>query len=663
MSLSTLRAAILVEGLPYLVLTVSSARQFFREHGSSRLHTALVFASIICALLLVGGSVQLRGVAAQETLASYLLRLGLISALLSAYTFILLAADFTSTSYRLEWALSGIFLLSAGFTLVAPADVTFSSILGVPLPLVSFVVLDVLLVSFLLAAARFWRKCALTAGAMRRRLQCLGASATLLLCCVLLALGRFFVPASALIVTSIIAFLLLIAAVLLYFGSAPPFWLRRLWLLSGLEGVSQLVNTLLLVPLPSDMPPDTEQRRHVLSQMLQQTMNGLGARVGMIELWNEQAGALEVVVSLFPAIEGVVAETKPICSEAMSDVFNTRRALLRPLTGSDKPSLRWQPGTDTLLVVPLLGSGQALGVMGLCCEHMPGLKQRDLVMLQLFADQMSRWLLYWSRQQKATALEAVQHEQALKDEFIALIAHDLRTPLTVLRGRMQLLQRQLLKEGQTAAAEAVTRLDAPYTRLSQLITTLVDVSYLDTGRLQLVLHAVDLVGVVRKVVAGASQGRTIALEVIGPATPQAGEASASAAPLVVMADPGRLEQVLSNLLDNARKYSPVESSITVRVERPAGTAEALVSVRDAGIGIPPADQARLFQRWFRATNSSTQHYSGIGLGLYISHEVITLHGGQLWVESSGIPGEGSTFFFTLPLIRPEQLNTAGMLLS
>src|SRR5262249_15245270 len=163
--------------------------------------------------------------------------------------------------------------------------------------------------------------------------------------------------------------------------------------------------------------------------------------------------------------------------------------------------------------------------------------------------------------------------------FIAVIAHDLRTPLTVLKGRLQLLRRQLLKEGLPEAAEVVARLDTPYDRLSQLITTLLDVSYIDTGRLQLLLHALDLIGLGRKVIE-VNPEREITLEVQGASGQQGDAQAGTTGPLIVLGDAGRLEQAMGNLLDNARKYSPVESKISVRVERRAGGEEALVSVRD-----------------------------------------------------------------------------------
>jgi signal transduction histidine kinase len=367
-----------------------------------------------------------------------------------------------------------------------------------------------------------------------------------------------------------------------------------------------------------------------------------------------------VAVTILPSEEGFAADAKSAKDEALAEVFNQRQAMLRPISARKWPFLQRQLDAGVIMVAPLKRGEQTLGVLGVCCEHAPSFDDSDLERLQLFADLITCLLTCHYFQEQMMAFQTLRSEQALKDEFIALVAHDLRTPLTVLKGRLQLLRRQLLKDGQLDAAEAVNKLDAPYNRLGQLISTLLDVSYIDTGRLQLLRHTVDLVGLVRKVVdANAEREIMLEVELVPASEPKQNVETGIRGPLLVQADAGRLEQVLSSLLDNARKYSPVESAITVRVEHRGEGAEALVSVRDLGIGIPAEDQPHLFERWFRATRSPTQNYAGLGLGLYISHEIVTRHGGQLWVESSGIPGEGVTFFFTLPLVKPQQGKEAG----
>ncbi|RZM11568.1 MAG: ATP-binding protein, partial [Pedobacter sp.] len=113
----------------------------------------------------------------------------------------------------------------------------------------------------------------------------------------------------------------------------------------------------------------------------------------------------------------------------------------------------------------------------------------------------------------------------------------------------------------------------------------------------------------------------------------------------VYADKVKINHVISNLLNNAVKYSPNGVHIEIRCEHKNGFAQ--VSIKDQGIGIPPEDQPNLFERYYRVQNQNTKHISGFGIGLYLSSEIVKAHQGKIWVESS--VGDGSTFYFTLPV--------------
>src|SRR5207248_2356163 len=124
---------------------------------------------------------------------------------------------------------------------------------------------------------------------------------------------------------------------------------------------------------------------------------------------------------------------------------------------------------------------------------------------------------------------------------------------------------------------------------------------------------------------------------------------------VVLGDHQRLEQVMVNLLQNAIKYSPQGGQIVVTVGREGG--EAVVSVADQGIGVPAEEQAKLFQRFFRARNAATRHFGGLGIGLFVSHEIVQRHGGRFLVASES--GKGAVFSFTLPLVVPRSTSAGG----
>jgi signal transduction histidine kinase len=117
-------------------------------------------------------------------------------------------------------------------------------------------------------------------------------------------------------------------------------------------------------------------------------------------------------------------------------------------------------------------------------------------------------------------------------------------------------------------------------------------------------------------------------------------------PVEVFADRGKIASVISNLLSNAIKYSPAGRNIEIQCE--AKGDQVLVSVKDEGIGVKPQDKERLFDRYYRVTNTNTTHISGFGIGLYLCAEIINYHSGKIWVESED--GKGSTFYFSLPIM-------------
>jgi signal transduction histidine kinase len=203
--------------------------------------------------------------------------------------------------------------------------------------------------------------------------------------------------------------------------------------------------------------------------------------------------------------------------------------------------------------------------------------------------------------------------------------------------RLQLLERKL-RQGEPVDASVVEKALRHLDRLTNLINDLLDVSRIQAGRLQLHREPVSLTAVVDNLVHEHNLGHRT-----HPAT-----IDADAEELVVTADRARLAQVVTNLLDNAAKYSPPDSPIRVRLARQG--AEAILSVSDRGIGIPNDQQPMLFERFFRAENAPITGYGGLGLGLYITRDIVERHGGRIWVESE--VGRGSTFHVALPLERP-----------
>ncbi|MFY0565037.1 PAS domain-containing sensor histidine kinase [Archangium lansingense] len=228
------------------------------------------------------------------------------------------------------------------------------------------------------------------------------------------------------------------------------------------------------------------------------------------------------------------------------------------------------------------------------------------------------------------AHEAIQ----IRDDFLAVASHELKTPLTPLKLHLQRLQKRCAS-GQPIPPEYAQKALDQVERLSGLISDMLDSSQIEAGRLELEREPVPLREVLREALA----------EIRPTCLHHPLEYEEGAEELIVLGDRDRLEQVLMNLLENARKYSPMKGPIRVTLTR--NGAEALVSVSDSGIGIPEDQLAHLFERFFRASNAPVSGFGGLGLGLYICRHIVERLGGRIWAESQA--HQGTTFRFTLPL--------------
>jgi signal transduction histidine kinase len=241
-------------------------------------------------------------------------------------------------------------------------------------------------------------------------------------------------------------------------------------------------------------------------------------------------------------------------------------------------------------------------------------------------------LLIRERQARAEA-EAAVH---VRDQFLSIASHELKTPLTSLLGNSQLIQRRIARDGgmNERNKHLLVVIEQQATRLKKLIEALLDISRIQNDQLMITRAQIDLDMLARRMVR----------EVQPTLRQHSIEFHGSPAPLLIEGDELRLEQVLQNIIQNAVKYSPAGGAITVRVE--ARGDQACVSVTDQGIGIPQASLPLLFQRFYRADNADSQHISGMGVGLYVVKEIVRLHGGDIEVTSA--EGEGSTFTICLP---------------
>lgn len=291
----------------------------------------------------------------------------------------------------------------------------------------------------------------------------------------------------------------------------------------------------------------------------------------------------------------------------------------------------------SLLILPLRTRREMLGALVIAANDTRRvMTEEQLPLAEMLAERAALAIenakLYTDQ---VDARRKVEDLSRLKDEFLSIASHELRTPVTSIKGYTQ-LAKTLIRENDLNTAEeyldiAIDQVD----RMSRLILELLDVSRIETGRLEIRRESIQWSNFVRDVVHRhhtAVSARRFHLDV----------AESSAA---VEGDRDRLEQVLGNLLENAVKYSPEGSDISVAVE---SRGDAFVtSVRDSGIGIPADELAQVFERFHRGRQVSSTNYGGLGLGLYITKQIVERHNGQIWVESK--EGSGTTFYFSLPI--------------
>jgi two-component system sensor histidine kinase VicK len=261
-------------------------------------------------------------------------------------------------------------------------------------------------------------------------------------------------------------------------------------------------------------------------------------------------------------------------------------------------------------------------------------------------DQKIRWVrargkAYFDENDKPTrfvgaALDITEQksDELRKNDFIGMVSHELKTPLTSLSAYVQMLHAKALKEEDTFASGALDKVNTQVRRMGTMINGFLNVSRLESGKILLNKHDFMLDELVLAMTDEIRQtGPGHKLECI------------IEKPITIHADQDKIGSVIINLLSNAVKYSAKNKTITVTCGAAGNVAQ--VSVHDEGIGIKPEDMDKLFERYFRADSPQTKYISGFGIGLYLSAEIIQRHNGKIWAESE--VDKGSTFYFTLPL--------------
>jgi PAS domain S-box-containing protein len=234
----------------------------------------------------------------------------------------------------------------------------------------------------------------------------------------------------------------------------------------------------------------------------------------------------------------------------------------------------------------------------------------------------------------------------LKSEFVATVSHELRTPMTPIKGYVEFLLMGGAGDLNEQQTQFLSIIKSNIDRLSTLVNDLLDVSRIEAGKVALSFQPINIEEVVQEISQSVldqaeDNDRPVTFEINVPEDIPS-----------VYGDIERVRQILSNLVDNAYKYTSESGKITINVSKADG--EAQVDIVDKGIGIFPDEHERIFERFYRGENHLVMATAGTGLGLSIVKELVEMHDGRIWVTSSGVPGEGSTFSFTLPLYRDQK---------
>lgn len=284
------------------------------------------------------------------------------------------------------------------------------------------------------------------------------------------------------------------------------------------------------------------------------------------------------------------------------------------------------------MIVPLTAGGRTLGALTLALDDPERTFSDDDVSL---AEDLARRCA--TAIDNARLYQAAQDALQVRDQFLAIAAHELRSPLARLKSHAEVLV-DVAADGEVPPAQMIGslhRMNIAIDRMSALVTDLLDVSRL-RQRLPLRPQSVELGDLIRTVTADhqlhAAQRHQLVVDL-------------PSGPCALQADPDRLGQVITNLLDNAIKYSPAGGTIQISVQD--GDTGALVRVRDEGIGLPDGAAEHVFEPFNRASNAFARNIPGLGLGLHICRQIVQRHGGRMWAESPG-EGQGTTIHVWLP---------------
>jgi signal transduction histidine kinase len=375
----------------------------------------------------------------------------------------------------------------------------------------------------------------------------------------------------------------------------------------------------------------------VFDMILRSAVQLFGQGSASLYTWDEEDGVLRLAEN-FDA-EGRIPDDAVLRpgEGVVGRVFASREPLIIKdyQTWEGRTAVGQQTGLRACIAVPLIRSARALGALGIrSYDPTVAYSADDAQMLSLFADQAAAALTTveaFSRQ--AQAVEQLERLNRAKSEFVSIVSHEFRTPLTGIQGFSEMMRDEQLSMEEMR--EYAGDINKDVQRLNRMINEMLDLDRMESGRMTIHREQMDLNAVVDEAVDRVrpnAPNHTLTLD-LQPDLPQ------------IQADRDRLTQVASNLLSNAVKYSPTGGRITLTTR--AQGDQLLFDVRDEGLGIPKEALETIFERYSRVDSQATKDIQGTGLGLPIVRQIVQLHGGRVWAESE--LGRGSVFHVVLPL--------------
>lgn len=471
----------------------------------------------------------------------------------------------------------------------------------------------------LYAAVQFYRASHRTSGVTRRRMRAVAVGSVFLGLNILISPFTFLgelrpVFSQAFGLASAISYFL---------GFAPPRVLRRAWQEPELRAF--LGRAARLPRLPSTSA--------IVQELEQGAATALGAPHAAVGLWDTESNMLRFDVN------GEAIDVPADVQRPMGKTFVTQQPVFAANTPREYPDMKEavrRYGSEAILAAPITAGTNRLGVLSVYAPRAPIFANDDLDMVRLLADQAAVILESRSLIDEAARVQAREEATRLKDDFLSAAAHDLKTPLTALIGRAQLLERRALRTPDAPAdIQSIQILLTEAQRLRTLVLDLLDAARAERGQLVSIREPTDLTASAEEVcVRHRANNHTCVVN--------------ADQPVVGDFDRNRILQLLENLVENAIKYSPEGAQIDVCVWKDGDQAHLTVS--DRGVGIPAGDLPYVFDRFFRARNVDDRRFSGMGLGLFICRAIAEQHGGK--IKANAREGGGTTFHITLPCIAP-----------